>query len=37
MRKRLALQKNLIVSAVVALTGITGVIAFILLPKNRFE
>ena len=29
--------KNLIVSAVVALTGITGVIAFILLPKNRFE
>lgn len=37
MRKRLALQKNLIVSAVVALTGITGVIALILLPKNRFE
>lgn len=37
MRKRLALQKNLLVSAVVALTGITGVIAFVLLPKNRFE
>ena len=37
MRKRLALQKNLIVSVVVALTGITGVIALILLPKNRFE
>lgn len=37
MRKKLALQKNLIVSAVVALTGITGVIALILLPKNRFE
>lgn len=37
MRKRFSLQKNLIVSVVVALTGITGVIALILLPKNRFE
>ncbi len=36
-RKRLALHRSLIVSAVVALTGITGVIAFVLLPKNRFE
>ena len=37
MRKRLALHKNLIVSSVVALTGITGIIALLLLPRNRFE
>lgn len=37
MRKRLVLHKNIIVSAVVALTGITGVIALLLLPGNRFE
>lgn len=37
MRKRSAFHKNLIVSSVIALAGITGIIALLLLPRNRFE
>lgn len=37
MRKRMSLHINIIVSVMVALTGIAGVVAVLLLPRNRYE
>ena len=37
MRRRIAWRKNLIGSTVILLTGITGLIACLLLPRNRLE